>query len=79
MILSFHCAHDLTQALGGGRGKLRDADPPMDAVGWEVGHLQQGHTGHEERERSTRHWSGGEKVGDESPPRSTSYGEWDMK
>jgi hypothetical protein len=38
MILSFHCAHDLAQGLGGSRGESRDADLPVDAIVWEARH-----------------------------------------
>jgi hypothetical protein len=33
VIIHSHCAHNLAQGLGGGRGELWDADPPHNIVG----------------------------------------------
>jgi hypothetical protein len=37
-MLSFHCARDLAQGLGGGLGEPRDVNPPADVIGREVRH-----------------------------------------
>jgi hypothetical protein len=52
MILSFHCARDLMQGLGGGRGEPRDANPPEDAARQEAKRASHGETwAQRERER----------------------------
>jgi hypothetical protein len=52
-ILSFHCARDLMQGLGGGRSEPRDADPPEDAARREAKCASDGETrAQRERERT---------------------------
>jgi hypothetical protein len=52
VIISFHCAHNLAQGLGGGHGEPWDADSPMDAARWEARHASSEETrSREDRER----------------------------
>jgi hypothetical protein len=68
-ILSFHDAGDLAQGLGGGRGEPWDANSPLDAARLEARHASSEETrACEERERSVRHRTGGEKMGDGGLP-----------
>jgi hypothetical protein len=54
-ILSFHNTRDLVQGLRDDRDELRDADPPVDASGWEARHASnKAMRAREERERDRR-------------------------
>jgi hypothetical protein len=77
MILSFHCARDLMQGLGGGRSEPRDADPPEDAARREAKRASHGETwAQRERERTQRATGQVEKGhGVDTPPRSGSSDE----
>jgi hypothetical protein len=71
MILSFHCARDLMQGLGGGRSEPRDADPPEDAARREAKRASHGETWAQrerERENPACHRTGGERAQGGHPP-----------
>jgi hypothetical protein len=76
MILSLHYSRDLVEGLGGGRGELRDADPPADAAGREASHAFSAGT-RRERDRNATSW--GEKRWGMDAPRSASSDKGEME
>jgi hypothetical protein len=62
MILSFHCAHNSVQGIGGEHGEPQDADLPMDVARREVRHTS-GEGTQMQGERGTNMTSGGQQNG----------------